>query len=57
MRALTPDGRLFTFCHALGDNVSEFAGATFDPTGTTLFVNQLRPGVTYAIRGPWASAS
>lgn len=32
----------------------EFAGATFDPTGHTLFVNIQTPGVTAAIRGPWA---
>jgi secreted PhoX family phosphatase len=33
---------------------SEFCGATFDPTGHTLFVNTQGPGVTFAIRGPWA---
>ncbi|MDP9421334.1 MAG: PhoX family protein [Pseudomonadota bacterium] len=32
----------------------EFAGATFDPTGHTLFVNIQTPGLTAAIRGPWA---
>jgi secreted PhoX family phosphatase len=32
----------------------EFAGATFDPTGHTLFVNVQTPGLTAAIRGPWA---
>jgi secreted PhoX family phosphatase len=32
---------------------SEFAGATFDPTGHTLFVNAQSPGVTFAIWGPW----
>lgn len=31
----------------------EFAGATFDPTGRTLFVNVQTPGLTIAIRGPW----
>ena len=34
-------------------NRSEFAGATFSPDGTTLFVNVQRPGLTLAIRGPW----
>ncbi|HET7816379.1 MAG TPA: alkaline phosphatase PhoX [Sphingomicrobium sp.] len=32
----------------------EFAGATFDPAGQTLFVNVFTPGFTAAIRGPWA---
>ncbi len=32
----------------------EFAGATFDPSGHTLFVNVFTPGFTAAIRGPWA---
>ena len=34
---------------------SEFAGATFAPDGSTLFVNLQTPGLTFAIRGPWAS--
>ena len=34
---------------------SEFAGATFSPDGTWLFVNLQIPGATYAITGPWAS--
>ncbi len=33
---------------------SEFAGACFDPSGRWLFANTQRPGVTYAISGPWA---
>jgi secreted PhoX family phosphatase len=33
---------------------SEFAGACFDPSGRWLFVNVQRPGVTFAISGPWA---
>lgn len=32
---------------------SEFAGACFDPAGRTLFVNIQRPGLTFAITGPW----
>lgn len=32
---------------------SEWAGATFSPDGTTLFVNIQTPGVTFAITGPW----
>lgn len=33
---------------------SEFCGACFDATGQTLFVNVQTPGITFAIRGPWA---
>jgi hypothetical protein len=32
---------------------SEFAGATFDPSGKWLFVNIQNPGITVAITGPW----
>ncbi|HSG72485.1 MAG TPA: alkaline phosphatase PhoX, partial [Planctomycetaceae bacterium] len=32
---------------------NEWAGATFDPTGRTLFVNIQTPGITFAITGPW----
>ncbi len=31
----------------------EFAGACFDPSGRTLFVNIQTPGLTLAITGPW----
>ena len=32
---------------------SEFAGATFAPDGSTLFVNLQQQGGTLAITGPW----
>ena len=32
---------------------SEFAGASFSPDGTTLFVNLQYSGLTFAITGPW----
>jgi secreted PhoX family phosphatase len=32
---------------------SEWAGACFDPGGDVLFVNLQRPGITFAIWGPW----
>lgn len=35
-------------------NDSEFAGSTFSPDGSTLFVNIQNPGFTLAITGPWA---
>lgn len=51
---ITPDGRLYEFArNALND--AEFAGATFSPDGTTLFVNIYTPGLTLAITGPWTS--
>lgn len=31
----------------------EFAGACFDRQGSVLFVGILRPGITFAIKGPW----
>ena len=49
---VTPRGDLYK----LGRNVfnnSEFAGSTFSPDGTTLFVNIQNPGITLAIKGPW----
>ncbi len=58
MRGLTPNGRIFDFARA-NKNETEFAGATFDPKGRTLFVNQQGDeeegvaAVTYAISGPW----
>jgi len=33
---------------------AEFCGACFDPAGEVLFVNVQTPGITVAIRGPWA---
>jgi len=33
---------------------SEFAGACFDPTGRTMYVNSQGPGITFAITGPWS---
>ena len=32
---------------------SEWAGATFSKDGSWLFVNIQKPGVTFAITGPW----
>ena len=32
---------------------SEFCGACWDPSGSTLFVNLQSPGITVAITGPW----
>lgn len=51
--AISPDG----VASPLAKNTaSEFAGATFSPDGSTLFVNIQRAGLTLAIRGPWPTA-
>ncbi len=49
---VTPEGHTYQFARN-ASNTSEFAGATFSPDGTTLFVNIQNPGVTIAITGPW----
>jgi secreted PhoX family phosphatase len=67
---LTPDGFAFDFAQnqiILSESppgkpavppgnysTTEWAGATFDPTGRWLFVNNYTPGITFAITGPWA---
>lgn len=52
---ITPAGQVYKFArNAL--NSSEFAGATFSPDASTLFVNIQHPhGLTLAITGPWKS--
>ncbi len=49
---ITPRGEVYTLARNAADG-SEFAGATFSPDGSTLFVNIQDPGSTLAIRGPW----
>ena len=49
---VTPQGEIYTLARNRM-NHSEFAGATFSPDGSTLFVNIQNPGVTLAITGPW----
>ena len=49
---VTPEGNTYQFARN-ASNTSEFAGSTFSPDGTTLFVNIQTPGVTIAITGPW----
>ncbi|MFC1758334.1 alkaline phosphatase PhoX [Planctomycetota bacterium] len=48
---VTPDGKCYPF--ALNHMRTEFAGVTFSPDGSTLFVNLQHTGHTLAIRGPW----
>ena len=52
---VTPDGEVYKFArNALSK--TEFAGATFSPDGSTLFVNLQGSGVTLAITGPWRNS-
>ena len=57
LRGLTRRGRLFDIAKnnlPEPDANDEFAGATFDPDGRTLFVNiQDSLGMSFAIWGPW----
>ncbi len=49
---VTPTGALYRLARNAGSS-SEFAGATFSPDGSTLFVNIQGTGLTIAITGPW----
>ena len=52
LRGLTVSGEIFDFArNEISENRDkEFAGATFSPDGSTLFVNIQTPGVSFAIR-------
>jgi secreted PhoX family phosphatase len=52
VRGVTPDGRIFTIARNAKDR-TEFAGSTFSPDGTILFLNMQSLGLTLAISGPW----
>jgi hypothetical protein len=54
LRGVTANGSLYTFA---ANSYSEFAGATFSPDGSTLFVNTQTPGITFAVSGPWRRLS
>lgn len=56
IRGLTPQGRISDIAlnRMEGRTSDEFAGSTFSPDGSTLFVNiQASRGLTFAIWGPW----
>ncbi len=59
IRGLTKEGRVFDVAKDVAGIAyrGEFAGATFSPDGETLFVNMQRPGLTYAIWGPWSEGA
>jgi secreted PhoX family phosphatase len=54
LRGLTREGKIFDLARNLEDHQAEFAGATFSPDGSTLFVNVQTPGYTLAIWGDWS---
>ena len=54
LRGVTPAGALFDLA---ANRMSEFAGATFSPDGSVLFVNVQSPGISFAIEGPWRTLS
>ncbi|MGE3109805.1 MAG: alkaline phosphatase PhoX [Phycisphaerales bacterium] len=52
---ITPSAQVYKFArNVLG--LSEFAGCTFSPDGSTLFVNLQGNGLTLAVTGPWKHA-
>jgi secreted PhoX family phosphatase len=50
---VTPQGRTYRIARNAHPMNSEFAGACFSPDGGTMFVNVQKPGMTFAIWGPW----
>ena len=54
LRGVTAAGALFDLA---ANPHSEFAGATFAPDGSVLFVNLQSPGISFAIEGPWRRLS
>jgi secreted PhoX family phosphatase len=55
VRAITPDGVIYTLARNADGGKSELCGACFSPDGRTLFVNMQSPGITLAITGAWDS--
>ncbi len=52
---VTPHGHCYPIARNAHPAKRELAGACFSPDGSTLFVNVQRPGMTFAIWGPWSS--
>ncbi len=53
VRAVAPDGLIYTLARNAHAGKSEFCGACFSPDGATLLVNIQKPGITLAITGDW----
>ncbi len=54
LKGVTPDGEVYTIGRNVFQGNSELAGCCFSPDASVLFVNIQYPGITLAIRGPWA---
>ena len=52
---VTPKGQVYKLARNARSE-GEFAGATFSPDGTSLFVNMQVDGMTLAVTGPWPRA-
>lgn len=50
---VTSSGRCYRLARNAHPAKREFAGACFSPDGRTMFVNVQRPGMTFAVWGPW----
>ena len=49
---LTARGEIYKFARNAVD-ASELTGVCFSPDGTTMFLNNLESGLTFAVTGPW----
>jgi hypothetical protein len=53
LKALAPNGKVYTVGRNAHPTRSELAGPCFSPDGAILFLNIFNPGHTLAITGPW----
>lgn len=53
LKALAPNGKVYTVGRNAHPSRSELAGPCFSPDGAILFLNIFNPGTTLAITGPW----
>jgi len=49
---ITPQRKIYKFARNASSD-SEFSGTSFSPDGSTMFLNDLKSGLTFAITGPW----
>jgi secreted PhoX family phosphatase len=55
VKGVTPEGKVYAIARNVYPGNAEFCGSVFSPDGQVLFVNVQQPGLTIAIRGPWAA--
>jgi secreted PhoX family phosphatase len=53
---ITPQRKIYRFARNASSD-SEFSGTTFSPDGSTMFLNDLKSGLTLAITGSWKHSS